>query len=139
MNIQFTGKIIDAEPVQQGVSQRDGSQWVSQNFVIEELNTQYPSHCVFKVYGSDKIQQFRIVIGEVLTVHLGIKANKSKNNGRWFNSLDCWKVERFGQQAAPTAPNQQQPYYQQQMQTAPTTNQQQSLYGAAPNQDNLPF
>lgn len=136
MNIQFTGKIIEAEPLQQGVSKRDGAQWTAQNYVIEELNQQYPSQCVFKVFGSDKIQQFGIRVGEVLTVHLGIKANK--NNGRWFNSLDCWKVDRFGaQQQAYQQTQTSQPFPQQ-----PPTYQGQmppQQQGYQQSQGNLPF
>lgn len=96
MNVQFTGKIIAAAPFQQGTSQQ-GTQWCSQNFVIEELNQQYPSRSVFQVYGSDKLQQFNIQVGEIITAHIGLKAHQSKE-GRWFNQLDCWKVERPGQQ-----------------------------------------
>lgn len=99
MNIQFTGKIIAAEPYQQGTSQR-GTQWCSQSFCIEELNQQYPSRAVFQVYGSDKLQQFNIQVGEIITANLSPKAHQAQD-GRWFNQLDCWKVERFGAQPAP--------------------------------------
>lgn len=150
MNIKITGKIIEAEPIQQGVSQRTGEQWVSQNYTIEELNQQYPSQCVFKVFGSDKIQQFGIRVGEILTVSLGIKASKSQSNGRWYNNIDCWKVERLAAQqqqpqpqAYPQQPqgyNQTQPYtpqppqqpYQQPAAAVPTNNQNYQ-------QSNLPF
>jgi len=112
MNIAFTGKIIAAEPFQQGTSQR-GTQWCSQNYVIEELNQQYPSRAVFQVYGSDKLQQFRIQVGEIVTAHISPKAHQS-TDGRWFNQLDCWKVERPGSQqpqayAQPVQQNYQQP------------------------------
>ncbi len=103
MNVQFTGKIIAAEPLQQGTSQQ-GNQWCAQNFVIEELNQQYPSRAVFQVYGSDKLQQFGIQVGEVLTVHLGFKARQSSKDGRWFNQIDCWKVDRFGATRPQPAP-----------------------------------
>ena len=96
MNVQFTGRIIAAEPVQQGVSQ-SGQPWASQNYVIEELNQQYPARAVFQVFGTDKIQQFGIQVGEIITAHIGLKAHQSKD-GRWFNQLDCWKVERPGAQ-----------------------------------------
>ena len=102
MNIQFTGKIIAAEPYQQGTSQR-GTQWCSQNFVIEELNQQYPSRAVFQVYGSDKLQQFNIQVGEIITAHISPKAHQAQD-GRWFNQLDCWKVERPGAQPIPQQP-----------------------------------
>ncbi len=97
MDIQFTGKIIAALPLQQGTSKRDGQPWFKAEYVIEELNQRYPSRCCFQVFGSDKIQQLNIQQGEVVTVHLGINANQSQDgSGRWFNQLDCWKVDRFG-------------------------------------------
>lgn len=92
MNVKFTGKIIAAGQVQMGTSQ-NGTLWSSQEYVIEELNEQYPSRAVIQVYGSDKIQQFGIQVGEIITANIGLKAHQSRD-GRWFNQLDCWKVER---------------------------------------------
>ena len=92
MNVKFTGKIIAAGQVQMGTSQ-NGTQWSSCEYTIEELNEQYPSRAVIQVYGSDKIQQFNIQVGEIITANIGLKAHQSKD-GRWFNQLDCWKVER---------------------------------------------
>ena len=92
MNVKFTGKIIAAGQVQMGTSQ-NGTQWSSVEYVIEELNQQYPSRAVIQVYGSDKIQQFGIQVGEIITANIGLKAHQSRD-GRWFNQLDCWKVER---------------------------------------------
>lgn len=92
MNVKFTGKIIAVGQVQMGTSQ-NGTLWSSQECVIEELNQQYPSRAVIQVYGSDKIQQFGIQVGEIITANIGLKAHQSRD-GRWFNQLDCWKVER---------------------------------------------
>lgn len=92
MNVKFTGKIISVGQVQMGTSQ-NGTQWSSCEYTIEELNEQYPSRAVISVYGSDKLQQFNIQLGEIITANIGLKARQSKE-GRWFNQLDCWKVER---------------------------------------------
>lgn len=92
MNVKFTGKIIAVGQVQMGTSQ-NGTQWSSCEYTIEELNEQYPSRAVIQVYGSDKLQQFNIQLGEIITAHIGLKARLSKE-GRWFNQLDCWKVDR---------------------------------------------
>lgn len=132
MNVKFTGKIIAAGQVQMGTSQ-NGTPWSSQEYVIEELNQQYPSRAVIQVYGSDKIQQFGIQVGEIITANIGLKAHQSRD-GRWFNQLDCWKVERpnaqqqgqmmqsqigqVPQQQAANYPPQPAPI-QQQMQTFP--------------------
>lgn len=106
MDIQFTGKIIAAMPIMQGVSKRDGKQWVKQEYVIEELNQRFPGRCCFQVFGSDKLQQMNIQPGEVVTVHLGVNCNQAQD-GRWFNQVDCWKVERFGAQQSAYAPQAQ--------------------------------
>lgn len=131
MNITFTGKIVAVGQVQKGTSQ-NGQQWSSCEYVIEELNQQYPSRSVFQVFGSDKLQQFNIQAGEIITAHIGLKANQSRTNGRWFNQLDCWRVERPSGQVAQSqigAPQQPQggnaPY-------------QQPSYGGA-QQGNIPF
>lgn len=131
MNVKFTGKIIAAGQVQMGTSQ-NGTQWSSQEYVIEELNQQYPSRAVIQVYGSDKIQQFGIQVGEIITANIGLKAHQSKD-GRWFNQLDCWKVERpNGQQQGQVVQSQigqaQPPvggYYQPQQQPVPLSQPQQ--------------
>lgn len=150
MNVKFTGKIIAAGQVQMGTSQ-NGTQWSSQEFVIEELNQQYPSRAVIQVYDSDKIQQFGIQLGEIITANIGLKAHQSRD-GRWFNQLDCWKVERpnaqqqgqMMQSQIGQVPQQQAPI-QQQMQTFPpqvnASGQpiQQNAQYAGGQQQGLPF
>ena len=112
MNISFTGRIIAQGQIQMGTSQK-GTQWSSCEYTIEELNQQYPARAVFQVFGSDKIQQFGIQVGEIITANIGLKAHQSKD-GRWFNQLDCWKVERpNGQQQAQVYQSQVGQNYQQ--------------------------
>lgn len=151
MNVKFTGKIIAAGQVQMGTSQ-NGAQWSSCEYTIEELNEQYPSRAVIQVYGSDKLQQFNIQLGEIITAHIGLKARQSKE-GRWFNQLDCWKVERpTGQQQGQVVqsqigqnPQQQGGYYAPpQQQFPPQVNAsgqatQQGVQYPAGQQGNIPF
>lgn len=150
MNVKFTGKIIAAGQVQMGTSQ-NGTQWSSQEYVIEELNQQYPSRAVIQVYGYDKIQQFGIQIGEIITANIGLKAHQSKD-GRWFNQLDCWKVERpNGQQQGQVVQSQigqaqQQPVpLSQPQQFPPQVNasgqpiQQNAQYAGGQQKSGLPF
>ena len=114
-----------------GTSQ-NGTQWSSCEYTIEELNEQYPSRAVIQVYGSDKIQQFNIQLGEIITAHIGLKAHQSRD-GRWFNQLDCWKVERPNdQQQFPPQVNASGQPIQQNAQYA--GGQQQGLPFPAPNQ-----
>lgn len=146
MNVKFTGKIIAAGQVQMGTSQ-NGTQWSSCEYTIEELNEQYPSRAVIQVYGSDKLQQFNIQLGEIITAHIGLKARQSKE-GRWFNQLDCWKVERPNAQPQSQIgqnPQQQGGYYAPpQQQFPPQVNAsgqptQQGVQYSGGQQGNLPF
>ena len=160
MNVKFTGKIIAVGQVQMGTSQ-NGTQWSSCEYTIEELNEQYPARAVISVYGSDKLQQFNIQLGEIITANIGFKAHQSKE-GRWFNQLDCWKVERpsahqQGQVVQSQIGQVQQPvggYYQPQQQPIPMSQQQQfppqvnesgqpiqqnAQYAGGQQKSNLPF
>lgn len=83
-----------------GVSQRTGNSWKSQEFVIE-THEQYPKKCVFTVFGEDKLSQMNIQQGDELTVSFDIDAHEY--NGRWFNDIRAWKVERVQAQDVPTA------------------------------------
>ena len=134
MNVKFTGKIIAVGQVQMGTSQ-NGTQWSSCEYTIEELNEQYPARAVISVYGSDKLQQFNIQLGEIITANIGLKAHQSKE-GRWFNQLDCWKVERHSAQTQQmqgeivqskiiASPQPVGGYYQPQQQPIPMSQQQQ--------------
>jgi hypothetical protein len=141
MNVKFTGKIIAAGQVQMGTSQ-NGTQWSSCEYTIEELNEQYPSRAVIQVYGSDKLQQFNIQLGEIITAHIGLKARQSKE-GRWFNQLDCWRVERPNvQQQGQVSQNSQ--YAPPQQQFPPQVNAsgqatQQGVQYSGGQQQNIPF
>ena len=96
--MEFTGKIIAILPQRGGVS-KSGNEWKVQEYVIED-HGQYPRRMCFDVFGTDKIEQFNIQMGEELTVSFDIDARQWQD--RWFNSIRAWKVERAGaQQPAP--------------------------------------
>lgn len=104
--MQFKGKIIEALPVVTGQGAR-GS-WVKQGFVLEYESGQYPKSIAFDVFGDEKLQKFRISVGEELICDIDFKAVKGKNGGT-FNSVDCWNVARVNQvqqQAQPQHPQQ---------------------------------
>lgn len=105
--MDFTGLIKYVSPVQTGTS-KGGTQWRKLEAVLEEVGQQYPQSIVITQMG-DVIDQQRLVVGRVAKVYLGARANE--HNGRWFNSITCWKVENIG--GAPVQPTYQQPTYQQ--------------------------
>lgn len=89
--MEITGQVKAVLQPNQGVSQRSGQPWMSQEFVIT-LPGQYPRDVCFKIFGSDKIQQFAVRVGETVTVAFDIEARE--HGGRWFNSLNAWNVTR---------------------------------------------
>lgn len=93
--MEITGKVIAVLQANSGVSARTGNPWMSQEYVIE-THDQYPRKCCFRVFGEDKIKQFNIQSGEELTVSFDIDAHEY--NGRWFNNISAWAVNRNAQQ-----------------------------------------
>lgn len=108
--MQFKGKIIEALPVVTGQGAR--GTWVKQGFVLEYDSGQYPKSIAFDVFGDEKLQKFRISVGDELICDIDFKAVKGRN-GSTFNSVDCWNVTRVNQvqQQAAVAPQGCQTYY----------------------------
>ena len=88
--MELSGKVIAVLEPRGGVS-KTGNAWKVQEYVIE-THVQYPRRMCFDVFGEDKINQFNIQVGEELTVSFDIDAREWQ--GRWFNSIRAWKVER---------------------------------------------
>ena len=105
--MEIEGKIIAVMPAQGGVSARTGNSWKSQDYVIE-THEQYPKKCVFRVFGEDKIANMNIQIGEELRVSFDIDGHEYQ--GRWFNDVRAWKVDRIDPAAAQAAAQGVQPF-----------------------------
>lgn len=99
--MELTGKIIAALPLRSGVSQRTGSEWQLASYVLETQGERFARKMVFEVFGSDRIQQMNIQVGETLRVSFDIDARET-SEGRWFNSIRAWAVDR-NVDVAPTA------------------------------------
>ena len=98
--MELAGKVIAVLEPRGGVS-KNGNEWKVQEYVIE-THDQYPRRMCFDVFGTDKIQQFNIQVGEELTVFFDIDAREWQ--GRWFNSIRAWKVERVNADAQQMPP-----------------------------------
>ena len=124
--MEFKGKIIAVLPLQKGVSKSSGNEWKKQEYVIEN-HDQYPRKMCFNLW-SDKIDQFNIQLGEELNVSFDIDAREY--NGRWYNDIRAWKVERVSE-AAPAAP--------QPADVPPVPEMPASNFPPASSDDDLPF
>ena len=98
--MEITGKIIAVLPERGGVS-KTGNEWKMQEYVLE-THEQFPKKLCFNVFGADKISQFNIQAGDELTVSFDINAREY--NGRWYNDIRAWRVERGAAPAAAETP-----------------------------------
>ena len=96
--IEVEGVIIKEYPAKEGVSNRTGNPWKSQEFVIQTRD-QYPRSCFFRVFGADKIEQFNIHQGDNVRVWLDINARAWQD--RYFNDVSAFRVDHIDANAAP--------------------------------------
>lgn len=79
-----------------GVSQRTGEQWVSQDFVMEYFywpNQTTPSKILFNVFGAERIKDADLKEGEEVKVRYHIEAREY--NGRMFNDVRYDGIEHI--------------------------------------------
>ena len=123
--MEIKGKCIAVADLRSGQSQ-SGNNWQKRDFVIETTE-KYPRKVSCTLFG-DKVSLCPSV-GSYVSVSFDIDAHEY--NGRWFNSIRAWKVERVDPNVAA-----------QQVQTPPfptAAPQPQVAQQAAPMPENNPF
>ncbi|EOA57457.1 hypothetical protein HMPREF1214_02490 [Bacteroides sp. HPS0048] len=99
--MKISGRIIVALPMQGGTS-KSGKEWSRQDYVIE-TKEQYPKKVTFSVM-NDNIMNFGLAVGQDVDIEIDI--NASEWNGKWYNSISCWKATLLNpQQQPPAQPN----------------------------------
>ena len=93
MEIKIVGTIEKLMPIQKGVSST-GREWVKQDIVMSMTNGQFVKHFAASVMGQDRIDNFNLRVGDNIIASIDVDAREY--NGRWFNSINIWKVERVG-------------------------------------------
>lgn len=124
--IEVEGVIIKEYPAKEGVSQRTGNAWKSQEFVIQTKD-QYPRACLFRVFGADRITQFNLHQGD--TVHVWLDINARAWQDRYFNDINCYQVDHIDPNSVGTSQATAQPTQTSQLGQAPV---------AAPNAQAAP-
>ena len=102
--MELQGKVIAVLPERSGVSAR--GEWKAQSFVIE-THEQYPKKLCFDIFGADRLAQFNIQSGEELLVSFDVDAHEYQ--GRWYNSVRAWNVQRVDPNAVAGAMGGMQP------------------------------
>ena len=101
--IKLTGRIAEVMPVVEGISERTGNPWKSQEYLFEYFawsGARFANRMVARVFGEDDIAKYNLKQGEEVTLTIRFDANKSKDGSRWFNEIRISNVER----AATTQP-----------------------------------
>lgn len=95
--MEIIGKVVAVLELQSGTSKK-GSEWKKRDFVIETLDEKFPKKVCFTLFG-DRADACPS-IDSVVNVAFDIDAHEY--NGKWFNSVNAWKVEpaQAQQQAA---------------------------------------
>ena len=96
--MEIIGKVVAVLELQSGTSKK-GSEWKKRDFVIETLDEKFPKKVCFTLFG-DRADACPS-IDSVVNVAFDIDAHEY--NGKWFNSVNAWKVEpaQTQQQSAP--------------------------------------
>ena len=115
LEIKVVGTIEKLMPISKGVSST-GREWVKQDIVMSMANGQFVKHLAATVMGQERIDNFKLRVGDNIVAYLDIDAREY--NSRWYNSINIWRVERVGSNGNQTQSNQQ--YYEQKTQQQPT-------------------
>ncbi|MBR0497740.1 MAG: DUF3127 domain-containing protein [Paludibacteraceae bacterium] len=96
-------KLIQVFPVQT-ITSRDGSKsWQKQEFLTETIdNSQYPRKICFTLFGDNRVgivDQYQP--NTLINVSFDLQSRES--NGRWFSSIDAWRVGPATTVEAPAA------------------------------------
>lgn len=109
--IKLTGRIAEVMPVVEGISERTGNPWKSQEYLFEYFawsGARFANRMVARVFGEEDIAKFNLKQGEEVTLTIRFDANKSKDGTRWFNEIRINNVERAAATQATQLPAQPQ-------------------------------
>lgn len=127
--MEFTGKVKYISPLQTGTS-KNGNEWQKLEAVIEETTGQYPQSIVVTQFGNT-VDEHRLIEGRIVKAHIGFKVNEY--NGKYYNAVNCYKVENIDNGPSPTQNAQYQP------QAQPTVYAQPPVSDSGSQADDLPF
>ncbi len=89
-DFKFKGQIEKIFDVKSGESDR--GEWKSIEFLVAEVDEQYPQSVSFRLFGADKVDNFVKYneVGDLVEVSFNIKSREYE--GKYYNSIDAWKV-----------------------------------------------
>ena len=104
--MKLKGKIQRILPIQQGTSVA-GNQWQKVEFIVEETGSEHPDILCISAM-NDRVQELLgFNNGDEVEVDISCRCNEY--NGRVYNSLNLFKIEKTGVQQAPAPQPMPQP------------------------------
>ena len=86
------GKVHVILAEQKGVSQ-SGKEWAKIDFVIEEVEGQYPKKVSFTSMGDKLLPVVKsLSVGQLVEVHYNLDAREY--NGKWFTNINAWRIDK---------------------------------------------
>lgn len=98
--MDVVGKIFAALPPKSGTSQSTGKPWQVNTYVLQ-TNEQTPKNIAFDVFGAERVEQYNLKVGDMVTVSIDIDAHEY--NGRWYNQIRAWNVVNHASAGQPVA------------------------------------
>lgn len=97
MSYEITGRLIvlnETQSFPSGFQKRE--------FVVEELEGQYPQQIKFEAMkdGCDRLDAFNV--GDTIKVHFNLRGNEY--NGKYYVNLQAWKMEGLKRGSPPPEP-----------------------------------
>lgn len=83
--MDFVARVIDALPMQEGVSSR-GNQWRKGEWIVETFGP-YPKKVKLTVFGS-RLDNVHLEMGKVYTLSVDLESREY--NGRWYTDVNCF-------------------------------------------------
>ena len=104
---KVTGKIEQVLDYKSGVGANSGKAWSKQGFLLayKRGEHEYDAKLAFDVWGDDRIKEFALKVGDVVTLTLDIASREY--NGRWYTDITAFRCEHVGVEEPAPAPKQQ--------------------------------
>lgn len=100
MALQVKGKIQQILKAESGVS-RAGNGWKKQEFVIE-TEEQFPRKVCFTLFNDKTSLIDGFSAGNEVEVSFNLESREY--NGKWFSTINAWKIDRPSTGSMPDAP-----------------------------------
>jgi hypothetical protein len=92
MELSVIGRITKVLPPQSGTS-KAGNAWTKQLFLVDNGETYNNLFC-FELFKDEKVQKFNQYNKAGDTVKVEFNVNCNEYNGRYYTSLQAWKVSK---------------------------------------------